>query len=429
MVTIPFIYFTILLLYRLVKQHWKVDIASFILLIYGSSAFFSIFVDKYGYSYYPSYKISFYATFAYCSLLTISIIPFLKFSNLSIRFIRPISNNKYLKYASICVFAYFCIYLYMSANDVYNVLTGDIGALRAEHYTDNISSGWLANMNPIYRIPFVIFNLITGAPWILQFLGFYTVIVQKMPMKYGALFIMSSLIGVVGNLSEAGRSDMVYWLIGMIACYIFYKPFIIASGGVEKKFRALGYFLIGCGIYIVGLITFSRYVDRDYGAIGGFVLYYGQSFNHFAYFFDKFECPYPTLEIIFPFTYNVIGEAQGGVVNIQQMLTDKTGIFTGLFYTYIGQISVTSNNFVAALYCFIYSAVSFSVCKKIVKGCTLKLCFLYMALASVMFLGLFSHYYGFMNKTASAIIWFFVISRFANSTKYKVVDYNYESKV
>jgi len=100
----------------------------------------------------------------------------------------------------------------MSANDVYNVLTGDIATLRAAHYTDNISSGWLEKMNPIARIPFIIFNLVMGSPWILQFLGFYTVIIQKLPIKYGVLFIVASLIGVIGNLTEAGRSDMVYWL-------------------------------------------------------------------------------------------------------------------------------------------------------------------------------------------------------------------------
>lgn len=417
MVAIPFIYFTILFLWHFFKRNRRLDIASYILIIYASSAFFSILVDRYGYSFYPYYRVSFEATLAYCVLLTISILPFLNYSNLYIQHIRPIPNGNVLKYASICVFSYFIVYVYMSANDVYNVLTGDIGALRAAHYTDNISSGWLAKINPFARIPFIIFNLIVGSPWILQFLGFYTVIIQKLPMKYGALFIISSLIGVVGNLTEAGRSDMVYWLLGIIACYIFFQPLIKKSEPIAKRFKVLGYILIASGIYIVALITFSRYENRDYGAAGGFITYFGQPFNHFAYFFDNFECPYPTLEILFPFTYDILGIAEGGVGNVQQMLTLKTGTFTGLFYTYIGQISVTSSNFIASLFCVIYSIVSFSICRKSVKRNSLKSSFLYMLMSSVMFLGLFSHYYGFMHKTASAFIWFVVISNISNSSK------------
>ena len=426
MVKIPFIYFTLLLFFRLFKQHWRIDIATFILAIYASSSFFSILVDKYGYSFYPSYNISFFAAFTYCALLTISLLPFLAHSSLSIRFIRPLSNGNVLKYASVIVFGYFILYCYMSADDVYNVLTGDIGVLRAAHYTENISSGWLAKMNPIARIPFILMNLVVGAPWILQFLGFFTVVVQKMPIKYGVLFIISSLIGVVSNLTEAGRSDMVYWIIGLIANYIFYNPFIGDSDRHTKRFLTLGCILMGIGVFVISLITVSRYANSDYGAQGGFITYFGQPFNHFAFFFDSFECPYPSLEVIFPFTYNVLGVAQGGIVNIQQMLTDKTGVFTGLFYTYIGQIAVTSSNFIAILFCIIYSAISFSKCSKTVRGCSFSSGFIYMVLASVMFLGLFSHYYGFMNKTASVIIWYLVISRSSTTNIGVVTNKHYK---
>lgn len=413
MVTIPFIYFTILFLYHFFKQHREIDIASYILLIYLSSAFFSILVEVNGFSYYPSYRVSLSAALTYCGLLTISVMPFMKYSNLLITHIKPLANGNILKYASVCLLIYFFIYLYMSANDVYNVLNGDIAELRAAHYTDNISSGWLAKINPVLRIPFILFNLITGSPWILQFLAFYTIIVQKLPMKYGSFFLISSLIGVIGNLSEAGRSDIVYWLLGVVACFIFYKPYIRDSSAMTKKFKFLGYALIVLGIYIVGLITFSRFSNRSGGAEGGFISYYGQAFNHFAFFFDNFECPYPTLEILFPFTYDVLGIGEGGVVNVQQMLTLKTGVFTGLFYTYIGQIAVTSSNSIAALFCFVYSILSFSICKKMIKRNSIKSSFLYMLMASVMFLGLFSHYYGFMTKTASALIWYIVVSYYS----------------
>lgn len=410
MASVPFVYFTLLFFYVFLRNHKKIDIACFILAIYASSAFFSILVDRYGYSYYPSYVISFEATFAYCSLLTISVVPFINYSNLKISKIEPIVNEKILVYSAYIVFGYFLVYLYMSANDVYNVLTGDIGTLRAAHYTENISSGWLAKMNPIVRIPFVIFNLVMGAPWILQFLGFYTIIIQRLHIKYGILFIVASLIGVVGNLSEAGRSDLVYWIIGMIACLIFFKPYLDNSEETAKKVRILGYILIGAALFVIGLITFSRYENRDSGAEGGFITYFGQPFNHFAYFFDKYACPYPTLEILFPFTYNILGISEGGVVAVQQMLTLRTGVFTGLFYTYIGQIAVTSSNSVAVLFCAVYSLFSNKLCKENIKCSSAKSTFIYMTLASIMFLGLFSHYYGIMNKTASVMIWYFIIS-------------------
>lgn len=111
MVSIPFIYFTLLFIYHMRKTRWQFDIASFILAIYALSAFFSILIDMFDLRSIDTYayKISFSATFAYCGLISLCTYPFMSYSNFKIKRIEPIRNNGVLKFFAI-VFFYFLRY-------------------------------------------------------------------------------------------------------------------------------------------------------------------------------------------------------------------------------------------------------------------------------------------------------------------------------
>lgn len=359
-----------------------------------------------------NYDISKEAAFAYCSLITFCVIPFIIYSNLKIYSIKQINNDSLLKFIAWLSFFFFIFYSVMSTDIILKILTGNIGEMRSNHYAGLGEEKWFNNYPFLIKYPVLFLNLLTGSPWIFQFLAFFSISIQKLGSKYGLLFLCSSLIGIVRNITDAGRSDVVYWLIGLGACYVFFKPWL--NNSQWKSIRRIILLLILLEVFYFFTATSSRFDDVNYGNVsgteGGFIVYAGQSYIYFCYFYDNFNCPIPTLEVIFPYIYHILGIAVGGIVPLQELLSLKTGFRLGVFYTFIGQILVTSSFQVALFYCVVITFLSLVVCRK-VKNIKINvfISFLYLLFASVLFLGLFSHYYGFMSKTISVICFSFII--------------------
>ena len=399
--------------------------AMFILLLYWLSSFFSILIDKYELrsKEFVDYTISLESTIAYCSLITICLTPFVIYSNLKISNIKRIKNEQFLKFLAWLFFLYFVIYLIMSTNTIHKIITGDFGVMRENHYAGFGEEKWFAHYPQMVKFPIIVLNMLTGCPWIFQFLAFYSLAIQKLDNKYVFMFLCTSLIGIIGNLTEAGRSDLIYWFIGISACYIFFKPWL--NNSQWKTIRKYIQLFVLFDVLLLVYMTNSRFGERDYGVIGGseggFIVYSGQSFIYFFYFYDNFKCPIPTLEVIFPFLYKLIGLDVGGILPIQELLSQLTGERVGVFYTFIGQILVASNIRVAITYCIIITFISFLVCRKIKnQNLTILTIFFYFVFTSILFLGLFSHYYGYFVKTFSVTAFSFIfllLSKFRNSKR------------
>lgn len=416
MITVPFIYFSLLLIYQLRKSNWRIDIASFILAIYAFSAFFSILIDVFDLRSIDTanYKISATATFAYCGLLTMCIWPFMIYSNIKINAIEPIRYSRLLKFLGIVFFVYFLINFVLSFENVVNVATSDdMIQIRKQHYADQENETWMSKLPLAARIPFIPLRMMSGCSWIFIFLAFYCFVIQKMPTKYFYFYFLASINGVIENINTGGRSAMIFWLIGLIACFLFYRAYM------KTKQKRMVYILVlivtvPFALYFTAM-TISRFSDRydiD-GTEGSLISYMGQSFINFCYFFDTFDCPAPTLQILFPFIYKIIGYPIQGAGAVQELLSLMSGKQMGVFYTFIGQIITTTNNFIGILFCIILSVVSIIVVKKVRKRIfNVKQSYLYLLCSSVIFLGLFGHFYSYDALTFSAVVWAIIFSLF-----------------
>ena len=165
-------------------------------------------------------------------------------------------------------------------------------------------------------------------------------------------------------------------------------------------------------LYIANLTT-ARFDDYDSvaglsGSFSGVLVYLGQSYINFCYFFDTFTPPYHTLAIIFPsFFYFVLGDDLVGGTVLQAHWDLLTGYSTGVFYTFMGHIMIFAGFFVLVVFCVLYSTISNSILKRnVLKGGTLHSLFMYQALASVMALGLFGHYYASYILTFSLVFFY-----------------------
>lgn len=392
------------------KNNKRADLPFLIMLMYTINSFLSIFVDKYnmlGLNYHPSLL----STIVYCGLLTLCWLPFSRYSNLNINKVKAISNTKALKIVAWVSFLWFVIYLYLSKDTLQLVLTGgDMLALRGMIYKGesiNVGQGL-----PVYlHIPFTLANCLFGCSWIFIFLAFFSKFIQKLPNKYFLLFLLTSLSGPLAGIVGVDRSKTTYWIISMVINFLFFSKFMTRKQRTWVM-SVLAIFVTGGLIYIANLTT-ARFDDYDSvaglsGSLSGVLVYLGQSYINFCYFFDTFTPPYHTLAIIFPsFYYFVLGDDLVGGTVLQAHWDLLTGYSTGVFYTFMGHIMIFAGFFVLVVFCVLYSTISNSILKRnVLKGGTLHSLFMYQALASVMALGLFVHYYASYILTFSLVFFY-----------------------
>ena len=410
MTYLAFLYFFLLTLMHFFKNNKRADLPFLIMLMYTINSFLSIFVDKYnmlGLNYHPSLL----STIVYCGLLTLCWLPFSRYSNLNINKVKAISNTKALKIVAWVSFLWFVIYLYLSKDTLQLVLTGgDMLALRGMIYKGesiNVGQGL-----PVYlHIPFTLANCLFGCSWIFIFLAFFSKFIQKLPNKYFLLFLLTSLSGPLAGIVGVDRSKTTYWIISMVINFLFFSKFMTRKQRTWVM-SVLAIFVTGGLIYIANLTT-ARFDDYDSvaglsGSLSGVLVYLGQSYINFCYFFDTFTPPYHTLAIIFPsFYYFVLGDDLVGGTVLQAHWDLLTGYSTGVFYTFMGHIMIFAGFFVLVVFCVLYSTISNSILKRnVLKGGTLHSLFMYQALASVMALGLFGHYYASYILTFSLVFFY-----------------------
>jgi hypothetical protein len=233
-----------------------------------------------------------------------------------------------------------------------------------------------------------------------------------MPPKYFVFYILASSRFIIGNIYTAGRSAVMYWLIGIAACYIFFG-FVMSKKQKRKIIISIIPLLLLAVAYIVA-VTMSRFGEIKNGGVSGFqgglIGYIGQPFLNFCYFWDNFTPPYTFWQNVLPVTNNIIlGDPVHGGVQVQKKLTMLTGYDLGVFYSFIGQIQTAVGKIPAILYCIILFFLS-NIYLKRTKLYSLSITsgFYYMLFSSVLFLGLFGHYYVSATDVVSVIIFSFI---------------------
>lgn len=409
MIAIPFIYFSVLALFFFIR-HRKIDLATFISLLYAITGYFSI--QLYGTGSFAGHSMTGWAVLAYCGLITLMLLPIAMNSNAKITSIKPITNVKLFKIVAWVAFGYFVIWAFLAFNSIMSILTGDMGEARTALYQGISQDSWMARLPGPIRLVCAGLNMILGAPWIMLFLAFYSIAILKLPVKYFVLFLLVSTQGPLGGIMGADRSATAYWIIGLLACILFFYSFMSKK---EKKWISLfSIILIGAFSIYLSAMTVSRFEDRHAigGVEGSLIAYFGQNFINFCHFFDTYTTPETTMEIMFPFIHNyVLGTGFGGAVGTQEYFSLLTGVETGIFYTFLGQILFSAGKVPMTIYAVVVSCLSLFMLKRPKKRvANMRDCYLQLLFASVLFMGLFVHYYAGAAKTFSVIFFYFFIS-------------------
>ncbi len=417
MIAVPFFYFLFLLLFVLFKKK-KFDISAYIICLYLVSAFCSILIDIYDLRiwYTQYYKITFLPTLIYCALLTLMLYPFIKLPPLDVGSIKVIKPKLFNFISYIYIFAFFIV-LFSASGLIVKVLTGDMSAIRlaiSHGEADDLS---IFNNVPVFIRPFVVIsNVFASVSMIMLLFYFYSVCFLNNSKRFNALLFASSTTILIFAIIGADRSKVIYWMIAYgFFLLLFWN---VMSKAQKRRNTKISIFIFSVVILYFLVLTFQRFDSSDTGSGGSMIYYAGQSFIHFCYFFD--EHPYQgfTLQKVFPLYFKLFVDNDiSSSTELNRIMSNETGVFHGIFNTFIGDILMSSNALVSFIYCGIVAFFSGILLR---RNRNIDFYFLVMLFffASILMFGIFVHYYAEFTRVICFLLFMFYALLYRGNKEY-----------
>lgn len=401
MIAVPFIYFSLLLIFILRKKK-RFELSALITVAYLITSFFAIIIDNnklYGAAGAVRASITLTPTLLYCLLITITIIPFLKLPPLRRKNVILIRNQKLFNqfvYFYIVIFIMFCFFF---GNEIINRFQDpDIAALKiavSNGEDQLVFSHYTGFVRIIARISF----LFASSAMFLQILYFYSIAFLRKKYIFNLSILISSLMPILLGMLGMDRSKMIYWIMSYVALAIFFRP--VLDFNKRKQINLIFYVLIAVfGIYI-SFVTLARYGEQDIGTNNSILVYAGQSFNNFCLFYEKLNHPKINFEKVTPLIYSIFGSSS----NVDNSYSGT--LYTEVFATFAGLMIREIGLLGSIIYCSIYSIVVFIIFNNIWRYYTITKLFIIIALFYIPYLGIFGIYYGDWFKELS--VWGMII--------------------
>ncbi|MDT0294045.1 oligosaccharide repeat unit polymerase [Mesonia ostreae] len=405
MVVLPFIYFTLLLIFIYKRRGF--NIGAYVVSIYSLTSFFALLMEISSLRPYvlKNYEIGVVPTVLYCFLLTLTIWPFYNFRGeriLTIGLNKPKSFNKIVYF----YFGCFLLIVVSAAGNIVQILKGDLGALRIAKSRGEAISEDVATGGPFHSV-MVLANSFGGFSIIMLLFYFYSICFLNKSKLFNTIILLSSMSIIIIGILGVDRSKSIYWLISYgLMLVIFWSH--MTKRQHRKIFKITGIILGLIGSYFL-MVTFSRFGEGENGSQDSIISYAGQSYIYFCYFFDNVDYGQFSLQRIFPWFYNLfIDNGINSTVELNSAILGKTGTYVGVFSTFIGDIMVASGKLAAIIYCFCLFIFSKKILhfKNKVYYQFYEMLFLF-CLISIPMLGLFTHFYASHSRTIPFLFFIF----------------------
>lgn len=116
--------------------------------------------------------------------------------------------------------------------------------------------------------------------------------------------------------------------------------------------------LLGVVLLFFTAVTAARYYNVAQYAVQMLLLYIGEPFVEFCYFWDNFHSPDISFQRIFPFTHQFILGDNIDLEIYRAHVAAKSGLFIGVFFTFLGDLLIDIGRFGMVIYVLVYYFVS-----------------------------------------------------------------------
>lgn len=168
---------------------------------------------------------------------------------------------------------------------VFFVLTHDPGDFKTMGGMDAVTKELNYSFNIFERIGFYILGIFSDFYIIIVVLFFYSVCFLKKKFRYNILLLIASTSTVINGMRVGGRTQLIYWLIIFISCFLFFKKAIPQD--VKKRIEKLFLLLLLLFTIYFSSVTISRFKDVNSAKTEAaewlsIAVYLGQSYLNFA---------------------------------------------------------------------------------------------------------------------------------------------------
>lgn len=407
MITVPFIYFTLLLVY-IIQKNKTFDVSAGLISIYIFTSFFAILLDKLDLynNLVPKIEIHFLPTLLFCLLLTITIYPFYKFRSSKIENIVIANNQKLFTYIVYLYFGVFILFLvFYSKVILFRLVFGDFGQMRTELMRGDLDNS-LITFTGIKKIIATALNFLAEGSLIMILFFFYSLTFLKKSKLFNLIIIIGSFSVILLGILGIDRSKTTYWITVFYLMVVFFRPFMDKT---QKK-TIFKIFIVFGSLFVLYLaaVTISRFGDDDAGVFSSIIIYAGQPFINYCNFFDNLE-PIISFHRLFPGFYQLFMDSEElGLLEWSSYVNIKTGITINVFATFIGELMAYIGKFGTIIYCLFYYKISSLILKrKNLAILSFHQMIHFYILVLVPLLGLATYYYSAHTRTISAT--FFVL--------------------
>jgi len=373
MIAIPFIYFTLLSIY-LIRKHNGIDISAFLAMLYAFSGACSILLDANNIydvnGVCEQMPISPWATFTYCALLTLSIVPFSKLDSRSLKDI-DIQKEWIIDALSWVLIITFFITLYSTFVNLNQVLHADLKDVRDDMY-DNMDKEKLTGLQYILALPETFFSQFSPVAILLYFLN---IAKDRKSTVFNWLLLLSSMTPVIKAVLIAGRTQPIYWFLSFCALYILFRPILNQQ---QRKKALFPFWFFGgiVGIFFAA-VTIARFqmadVTDDTGTWDSLLAYSGQSFINFNDFFTNYTAESVHLDRVMPLTNYFVWHPGWDLEDYRDMIWSHSGMNIGVFFTFLGDLLIDLGHSGMVAYVLLFSLISYLLCRSANKEGTITL--------------------------------------------------------
>ena len=340
MISIPFIYFGLLSVYLFKKR--GLDASSYCVLLYAITSFFSIVLMSIDGEYSAIYSEEVQVTpmLVYCLYITAIILPLYTFNSNSVNRV-TVRNEKFINAIAIYFFVSLVIIMLAYAKDfaerLFFASLEDMNDVKlSAQARDELK---LTQYPAIITYPLKVLCFTSSMSYVSIFIYFFSKAYLKKSKLFNAITIIGSLTSPVFAMLLMDRSRTIWWLLIFGLCFSLFWRHL--SGKSRKDLKKTSFVVIGIlAIYIIS-VSIARFAQNRDGTSNALVSYAGMSYPNFCYFYNNFTNPDGfTGKVLFPVTNSLFTHNAYADVGWQKELTIRTGIDTGVFYSFVGTIYV-----------------------------------------------------------------------------------------